>query len=156
GVIKNIVKDEALAADALQDTFVKYWQKGDQYDPEKSRLFTWLLRIARNTAIDKYRSISRRGEKEIQTADSLVHIGGSKSPDMSLLDMRDKVGSLEEKYQQVIRVLFFEGMTQKEASENLSIPIGTVKTRLRFALKELRKIFQERTIPSLITILLWI
>ena len=156
GIIRNIVRDDDLAADVLQDSFVKIWQKGDQYDPSKARLFTWLLRICRNTAIDKYRSVTSRGEKEIHTSDSFVHIGGSKSADMSLMDMEDQVNKLEHKYSVVIHSLFFQGMTQKEASERLDIPIGTVKTRLRFALNKLRKIYQENAIPVLIILLLLI
>jgi len=152
GVIRNIVKDEAHARDALQDSFIKYWQKGKNYDPQKAKLFTWLLKIARNTAIDKYRSINNRGSKEIQTSDFNVNNNGYNQIRPQFIDMQDQVQKLEWKYQEVIQALFFKGMTHKEASESLNLPLGTIKTRLRNGLRQLRKIFGEHELAIMILI----
>ena len=155
GVIKNIVKDDAHAQDVLQDSFVKYWKHSKTYDPKKAGLFAWLLRIARNTAIDKYRSINSRNTKEIRTNEYSVHIKNRDTFRPELMDVQNHVGNLELKYQKVINALYFKGMTQIEASEFLDIPLGTVKTRLRNGLKQLRKVFgkQEYVIAILIYIL---
>ncbi len=152
GVIKNIIKDDGLAKDVLQDTFVKFWKKGKTYDPEKAKLFTWLLRITRNTAIDKYRSINNRGDKEIQTSEFNVNIKSKRQFSPQLLDMGDHVARLDLKYREIIRALFYQGMTQKEASEALNLPLGTVKTRLRDGLKNLRKVFGDKDFTIMILI----
>jgi len=155
GIIKNIIKDDDLAKDVLQDTFVKFWKKGKSYDPQKAKLFTWLLRITRNTAIDKYRSVNNRGDKEIQTADFNVNIESNNRFSPQLIDLGDHVARLDFKYREIIKALFYQGMTQREASESLGLPLGTVKTRLRDGLKHLRKIFGDKdfTIMILISVL---
>ena len=65
GVILKITINEEIAEDALQETFVKVWKNTHKYDSSKAKLFTWLFRIARNTAIDKLRSYNNKFEKEI-------------------------------------------------------------------------------------------
>ncbi len=141
GVIYKVVRNEDLAQDALQESFVKIWKNSEQYDPSKARLFTWLFRICRNTAIDKYRSETGKQEREIQIDVSDVYRKGVESIRPEELDVLDKVNELDEKYQIVLQALFFEGMTQQEASEKLEMPLGTVKTRLKIALRELRKVY---------------
>ena len=141
GVIHKVTTDSALAEDALQETFIKIWRYAKKYDPNKAKLFTWLYRIARNTAIDKLRSHNLKFEREVQISDSNVY----KLPTMSLnqdaLDLQKHVDTLDVKYQIVLRALFFEGMTQQEASDELDIPLGTVKSRLKIGLRELKKIY---------------
>lgn len=154
GVIKTMLKDEALAQDALQESFIKIWKNADQYDPKKARLFTWLLRICRNTAIDKLRSSQKRTLREIQIDDSNVNELGTSSFKPQLIDIKDILAGLDQKYQEVINALFFKGMTQVEASEELDIPLGTVKTRLKIALRELRTTFGDDALLILMTLIL--
>jgi RNA polymerase sigma-70 factor (ECF subfamily) len=154
GVVKVIVKDESLAQDVLQDSFLKIWQHADQYDPQKSRLFTWLLRICRNTAIDKLRSTKKRNSREIQIDDSNVNMSGGYSFKPQLMDIKDLMKGLEDKYQDVLVALFFLGMTQVEASEELNIPLGTVKSRLKIGLRELRTVFGDEAL-LLISMIFW-
>jgi RNA polymerase sigma-70 factor (ECF subfamily) len=66
GVILKIVTDEYIAQDVLQESFVKIWKNAKKYDPKKAKLFTWLYRVAYNTAIDKIRSTSNKTSNEIQ------------------------------------------------------------------------------------------
>ncbi|MBT8274269.1 MAG: sigma-70 family RNA polymerase sigma factor, partial [Bacteroidia bacterium] len=73
GVILKVTINEALAEDALQETFIKIWRYSKKYDPSKAKLFTWIYRIARNTAIDKLRSHNLKFEKEVQISDSNVY-----------------------------------------------------------------------------------
>ncbi|NNK87265.1 MAG: RNA polymerase sigma factor, partial [Flavobacteriaceae bacterium] len=124
-----------------QETFIKIWRYAQKYDPKKAKLFTWLYRIARNTAIDKLRSRKTKSDKEIQINDSNVYQIPAMSLNQDALDLKDHVATLDKKYQIVLRALFFEGMTQQEASEELNIPLGTVKSRLKIGLRELRKIY---------------
>ena len=141
GVAYKVVKDEDLAQDILQESFVKIWKKSDTYDPTKAKLFTWLFRITRNTAIDKLRSANTKTEKEIQMDVSDVYNLGIESIKPEFLDVRENLEKIEEKYQIVLDALFFQGMTQQEASDELDIPLGTIKSRLKIGLRELKKIY---------------
>lgn len=141
GVISKIIKDPDLAQDVLQESFIKIWKNGKSYDAKKAKLFTWLYRIARNTAIDKYRSTSTKFEKEIQIEDSNVYKLSVMSLNQDAIDLKKHIAALDAKYQIVLNALFFEGMTQQEASEELNIPLGTIKSRLKIGLRELKKVY---------------
>ena len=153
GVIAMIVKDESLAQDVLQESFLKIWKRADQYDPQKARLFTWLLTICRNTAIDRLRATQKRAGREIQMDDSIVNIGESNF-NPATIDIKDLLGTLEDKQKEVIEALYFKGLTQQEASKALNIPLGTVKTRLKIGLRQLRTIFGDGALLILITLTL--
>lgn len=141
GVAYKVVKDEELAQDVLQESFVKIWKKSDSYDATKAKLFTWLFRITRNTAIDKLRSTNTKTDKEIQIDISNVYNVGIQSTKPELMDVRENLDKIDDKYQIVLDALFFQGMTQQEASEELDIPLGTIKSRLKIGLRELKKIY---------------
>ncbi|AWH73147.1 RNA polymerase subunit sigma-70 [Dokdonia sp. Dokd-P16] len=141
GVAIKVTHDEELAQDVLQESFVKIWKNAHKYDADKARLFTWLFRVVQNTAIDKVRSRKRKMNKEVQTNDSNVYHVQSTSLAIEHMDIQEHANGLEDKYRVVIDALFFQGMTQQEASEELNIPLGTVKSRLKIGLRELRKLF---------------
>ncbi|WP_437399411.1 RNA polymerase sigma factor [Flagellimonas lutimaris] len=151
GVAYKVVKDEDLAQDVLQESFIKIWKKADTYDASKAKLFTWLFRITRNTAIDKLRSVTNKSDKEIQIDVSDVYNVGVKGINPEHLDIQENLDKIEEKYRIVLEALFFEGMTQQEASDELDIPLGTIKSRLKIGLRELGKIYG--TTMSLLLIL---
>ncbi len=141
GVAFKVVKDEMLAQDVLQESFIKIWKKAETYDPTKAKLFTWLFRITRNTAIDKLRSGKSKSDKEIQIDVSDVHNVGIEGLNPDLMDIRENLKKIDSKYKIVLEALFFESMTQQEASDELEIPLGTIKSRLKIGLRELRKIY---------------
>lgn len=141
GVILKITLNEALAEDALQESFVKIWKYAKKYDSKKAKLFTWMYRIARNTAIDKLRSHNLKFTKEVQISDSNVYKLSTDSLNQDTIDLKKHVANLESKYQVVLNALYFEGMTQQEASEELKIPLGTIKSRLKIGLRELKKVY---------------
>lgn len=141
GVAFKVVRDEELAQDVLQESFVKIWKKSDTYDATKAKLFTWLFRITRNTAIDKLRSVNTKADKEIQIDVSDVYNLGVNSTRPEFMDVKENLEKIESKYQVVLDALFFQGMTQQEASDELDIPLGTIKSRLKIGLRELKKIY---------------
>ncbi|MCX7547915.1 RNA polymerase sigma factor [Xanthomarina sp. F1114] len=141
GVILKVLNDEELAQDALQETFIKVWKNAKSYNSKKAKLFTWLYRIAYNTAIDKVRSQTNKTSKEIQIEASNVYKLTSESLNQDVMDLKTHLKSIDEKYQIVINALYFEGMTQQEASDELDIPLGTIKSRLKIGLRELKKIY---------------
>ena len=142
GIALKVVRDEELAQDVLQESFVKIWRKSDTYDSTKAKLFTWLFRITRNTAIDKLRSINTKSDREIQMDVSDVYNVGIESIKPEFLDVKENLDKIELKYQVVLDALFFQGMTQQEASDELDIPLGTIKSRLKIGLRELKKIYE--------------
>lgn len=146
GIALKTTQDEDLAKDVLQESLMKIWNKIDTYDKEKSKLFTWIFRVTRNTAIDKIRSYKTKSDKEIQIEVSNVYNLGVNTLKPEHIDVKDHLSSLDEKYQIVIEALFFKGMTQQEASEELDIPLGTIKSRLKIGLRELRKVFIPATL----------
>lgn len=141
GVVKKIISDDEVARDVLQESFVKIWRYAKKYDATKAKLFTWLYRIAYNTAIDKVRSLKNKTEKEVQIEVSTVYKVTSNELNQDVLDLKKHLKTIDEKYQIVINALFFEGMTQQEASDELDIPLGTIKSRLKIGLRELKKIY---------------
>lgn len=141
GVIKKVISDEDTAQDVLQETFVKVWRYSKKYDSSKAKLFTWLYRIAYNTSIDKIRALKNKTENEVQIETSSVYKVSFGELNQDVLDLKKHLGNLDKKYQIVINALFFEGMTQQEASDELDIPLGTIKSRLKIGLRELKKIY---------------
>lgn len=141
GVVLRIVQSPELAQQVLQDTFVKAWRNATSYDAAKGRLFTWLLNIARNTAIDATRTAHYQNSRKTDNLDGLVHQPGGNTLNTDVLGVREVVDSLDEKYKLLIDLVYFQGYTQEEAAEETGIPLGTIKTRLRYAIGELRKVF---------------
>lgn len=144
GVVLRIVQSRELAEQVLQDTFVKAWRNGTSYDASKGRLFTWLVNIARNTAIDATRTAHFQHYRKTESLENLVHRPGGESLNPDHLGVREVVDRLEEKYRTLIELIYFQGYTQEEAAEATGIPIGTIKTRLRYAIIELRKVFGDK------------
>ncbi|MBC2845728.1 RNA polymerase sigma factor [Winogradskyella flava] len=141
GVIYNIVKDPDISQELMQDVFIKAWQKAESYSPQKGRFFTWLINIARNAAIDKTRSKAYRQSRQNLDADNFVDIISSHDNLDSSTDaigIKKFVTNLGQKCKDVIELLYFKGFTQKEASEELNMPIGTIKTRNRNCIQQLR------------------
>ena len=141
GVINTIVRDEGLAQEICQDVFVKIWNRSDSYTNSKGRFFTWILNIARNAAIDQVRSKSYKQEKKNLSADYFVGILNKTDDtdhDIDKESLKKLVKNLKAKCIELIEMLYFNGLTQKEAAEELNIPIGTVKTRNRSCISQLR------------------
>jgi len=139
GVIIKMIKDEGLANDLLQEVFIKVWQKIGQYNEDKGRFYTWVYRIARNTTINKIRS----SKPENHTGDFSVyeHRLNTENLHIDALDLRGKVGSLDQKYKEVVELIYFQGYTHQQVHDLLDIPMGTIKTRLRRALQKLSTIY---------------
>lgn len=144
-VINNLVKDREEAEDVLQDVFVKIWKNIDSYNESKGRFYTWILNIARNTSIDKLRSKGFNNSRKNLPADNFVHLLDDSSRLVNRIDaigLQEFVKKLKPKCIQIINLLFFKGYTQQEASDELEIPLGTVKTQNRNCINDLRHFLQ--------------
>jgi RNA polymerase sigma-70 factor (ECF subfamily) len=142
GVIKQVVSETEEAEDVLQKTFVRIWTSFDSYDPAKGRLYTWMLRIARNLAIDSVRSKHEKMKSQtrhIGAQEQLIdrhYVAQEKYHDgIGLTTLLQKLGA---EHRHIIDLAYYEGYTQEEIAQQLNIPLGTIKTRIRQALQQLR------------------
>ena len=139
-VILNVVKDETIAADTLQEVFVKIWKQIESYDDSKGRLFTWMMNVARNASIDTVRSKAFQNSKQNnELTENHNDVLGSTQTNTDAIGLRKIVYTLKEEHRTLIELSYFQGYTQDEISKMLQIPLGTVKTRMRTALTQLRQ-----------------
>ena len=142
GIIFSIVLNEGLAEEILQDVFVKVWTNAKSYSVQRGRFFTWVLNISRNAAIDSTRSKSFKNDKKNFSPTNFVDIVNQSDHldrKVNAIGIKKFVSALKPTCIQIIDLLFFKGYTQAEASKELSMPLGTLKTRNRMCLNDLRR-----------------
>ena len=146
GAVLRIVQSEEKAEEIVQETFLKIWKSATSFDGTKGNFFTWALNIARNTAIDSVRSSDFRSSQKTDPFDFLAYSQNHPSEETATdhIGLPEIVGKLAGKYRTVIDLAYFQGYTQSEIEEEMNVPIGTVKTRLRLVIRELRKIFTKQ------------
>ena len=134
--------DAGLAEELAQEVMVTLWRKADQFDPAKSSLATWLYRIARNRRID----VLRRDRIDfVDPLDTVNETGEDPETDRRIdLQQREErlrtaMLSLPEEQLSLVRLAFFEGLSHSEIAERVSLPLGTVKSRIRLAFTRLRR-----------------
>ncbi len=144
GVISRIITDTATAEDLLQETFLKIWNSFSGYDAGKGRLFTWMVNIARNLAIDKIRSKDFKNQNKNQDLENNVTFIDERKNTVynpELLGVKELVETLKPEQKAIIELVYFKGYTHVEAADELGVPLGTIKTRLRMAIMLLRRHF---------------
>lgn len=143
-VILSIVPDRELANDVLQEAFVKIWKQIETYDNTKGRLFTWMLNVTRNTSIDSVRSKNfQHSQQNRELTENVYDAGGSTETNTDKIGLRKIIYKLKKEQRILIELSYFEGFTQDEISKMLNIPLGTVKTRLRTALIQLKQVIKQ-------------
>ncbi|HMD00974.1 MAG TPA: sigma-70 family RNA polymerase sigma factor [Ferruginibacter sp.] len=146
GIIYRMVENRELAEDILQEAFVKIWNNFSNYDTVKGRLFTWMLNITRNLTIDTLRSKSYKKQGKISADENSVsnYTDDSKIAErFDAMGLRKELANLKPDQRTIIDLAYFNGYTQDEISKTMGIPLGTVKTRMRSAIIELRKILKS-------------
>ena len=147
GIIFNLVRNREEAEDILQEVFVKIWNNIDTYNESKGRLYTWMLNITRNTTIDKLRSKGYNNSQKNLSVDNFVYMLEDNSSKLinriDVLGIKKFISKLKPRCIQLIELLFFQEYTQQEASDELEIPLGTVKTQSRNCINELRTMVNE-------------
>jgi RNA polymerase sigma-70 factor, ECF subfamily len=145
GVIYRLVEDKELGEDILQEAFVKIWNNFSNYDAAKGRLFTWMLNLTRNLTIDTLRSKGYKKQSKISGDENTVSNLADNNTTAERFDaigVRKQLANLKPEQRIIIDMAYFNGYTQDEISKEMGIPLGTVKTRMRTAILELRKLLQ--------------
>lgn len=151
GIIIRIVIHKDYADEVIQDVFVKIWKHVDLFNHAKGRLYTWMINIARNASLDYIKSKHVKNEQKNQSFPDIVnnkesHIfacsyQAEKSDYIGFGTVLDK---LKPEWKKLIEMVYYHGYSQPEIADELDIPLGTVKTRLRSALFHLREILKEQ------------
>jgi RNA polymerase sigma factor (sigma-70 family) len=144
-VIFRLVPDKTLCEDILQEAFVKIWNNFNSYDKSKGRLFTWMLNLTKNLTIDTLRSKGYKKQTKISGDENTVSNVQDSNTGVDKFDtvgLRNQLSALKPEQRTIIDMAYFSGYTQDEISKALDIPLGTVKTRMRAAILELRKNLQ--------------
>lgn len=145
GIIQRVIADQEIAEDVLQEGLVKIWNSIQQYDPSKGRLFTWMVNVVRNLSIDKVRSKDYRNHSKNQDLENHVNsidIQRNSEYKPELMGVKDLLLKLRPEQKVIVDMIYFQGYTHVEVAEELAMPLGTVKTRLRMGIIELRKYFK--------------
>ncbi|WP_420460232.1 RNA polymerase sigma factor [Neolewinella sp.] len=151
-IIGRIVTEPQICEEVLQDVLLRIWENADSYEPGKSRLFTWMARIARNAAIDRVRSKGYRQNGKTDGIDAIVvnHTTLSETMPVEHIGLAKLLDALDNNYRSIIDLLYFKDYTQAETAEALDLPLGTVKTRSRRALQKLRELLKNELIILLV------
>jgi RNA polymerase sigma factor (sigma-70 family) len=139
-IILQIVKSPEAANDILQEVFVSIWRKIESYDPIKGRLFTWMLNISRNASIDMLRSKNyQNSQKNQEITDNVYGLNQVTQTSIDSIGLSKFLGKLRPEQRVLIELAYFKGYTHDEIAQIEDIPLGTVKTRIRSALLQLRE-----------------
>jgi len=146
GIIYRMVENRELAEDILQEAFIKIWNNFSSYDMGKGRLFTWMLNLTRNLTIDTLRSKGYKKQGKISGDENTVsnYTDDSRIAErFDAMGLRKQLANLKPEQRSIIDLAYFNGYTQDEISKEMGIPLGTVKTRMRTAILELRKMLGQ-------------
>ncbi len=145
-LLLRILRDPTEAADVLQDVFWEAWQGAATYDAGRGTPEAWMVTRARSRAIDRVRSIRRRGETFVAPVEE--HLAPDPAEPAALVVeraenrglLRGALEQLPEAQREVIELAYYAGLTQTEIAQHLKQPLGTVKTRIRLGLERLREV----------------
>jgi RNA polymerase sigma-70 factor (ECF subfamily) len=148
----RILQNTVMAEEATQDAFLKVWRLADRWDSNKGQLLSWLLTVARHSAIDRLRQEKRQSiPNQTSLEDTMPIVSHTDVPDDPMLRdgqlLRQLMHQLPPEQAQAIEMAFFGGLTHSELAARLNLPLGTVKARIRMGIQKLRNYWQEATEP---------
>ncbi len=148
GLALRVLQHSALAEEAVQDTFLKVWRRSVSWDPSKGQLSSWLLTIARHTAIDLWRRERRQMASSSEPLELTLELQNhpANADNAHWFEgqvLRQLLTRIPPEQALVIQLAFFQGMTHSQMADYLGWPLGTVKTRTRSGLEKLRALWQE-------------
>ncbi|HEX8221937.1 MAG TPA: sigma-70 family RNA polymerase sigma factor [Chloroflexia bacterium] len=151
GLALRMVGDPGLAEEVVQEVFLKLWSRPDSYSPQKGAFVSWLLSLVHHRAVDELRKRSRT-EVALDNDQplSVINTRPDPQPDPSeqvwVMEqqrvVRQALGELPENQRLVLELAYFGGLSQSQIAERTSQPLGTVKTRMRMGLQNLRGLLE--------------
>jgi RNA polymerase sigma-70 factor (ECF subfamily) len=150
GLILRILKDRSEAEEVLQEVFVQAWTRADSYNAALGSPAGWLVRVARNRAIDRLRANAARA----RAMDAAPLPAGVESPETRAAQSEQQrtvaraLGALPDDQRELIEHAYFLGLTQTELAARFRLPLGTVKTRIRTGMLALRQQLQQTLIEQ--------
>jgi len=154
GLALRVVRDEALAEDAVQEAFLAIWRGAARFLPERGKASTWILTLVHRRAVDLVRREQRRRTEPLPEVEA-AHEGGSADEAMWLRLERERVQAalarLPDQQREAIELAYYGGFTQSELAERLGEPLGTIKSRMFTGLARLRELLESdawTTTPS--------
>ena len=151
----RLLGDGPAAEEIVQETFLKLWRQPEAYQPTRGRLFAWLLGVAHHRAVDVLRrrqleerhriAAVPRGQSLVEHLDNLGLASAEGDPQARLGNVEQRValqralGRLPNEQRLALELAYYRGMTQAEIATCLAEPLGTIKTRMRLAMHQLRK-----------------
>lgn len=142
-IILQIIRNPAPAHDVLQDVFVNIWRRIETYDPVKGSLFTWMLNISRNASIDLLRSAGyKNNQKNRELTENVYERDSVAQINTDNIGLAGFLEKLRPDLRVLIELSYLKGYTHEEIAQIEDIPLGTVKTRIRSALLQLRELLK--------------
>jgi len=146
GMARRLGADAITADEIVQDTFMNIWRKAAFFSPERGAALPWIFAIARNVRIDRMRRQTNWQElgraRDHQQADEPLPDEALQRSQMKI-KLEAALASLPPEQAAVVRMAFFEGLTQRDIARTLAIPLGTVKTRTTIAYRKIKAAIQE-------------
>ena len=146
GIAVRILKRHSFAEDAIQMSYLKIWNNINQYDSDKSTLFTWMSSIVKNTSLDIRRLKPFQAEEITESFNTTVHCCEKVYVDTNGIDTKRLIEGLDEKYAFIIEHLYLKGYSQSELANEFTMPIGTIKTRVKKGIMILRSRLEKEPV----------
>ncbi len=149
GMVRRVVNDRSAAEEITLDTFHQVWRQARNFDSERGRPSSWVITIARNRAIDRLRATRWDRQEQTPLEDVTPFLAAEGTPEQSTYLseqqklVRAALANLKTDQRQLIEIAFFAGLTHQEISDKLSLPLGTIKTRIRAGMIKLRELLAE-------------
>jgi len=142
----RLTGDRTIAEEVTQDVFLKLWNGTSVYQADKGKFSSWLLTITRNKAIDEIRRVKRHDHEPMLEKDALIEQAGSTEVEVEWKEKREEIreeireaiAELSLEQQEIIELFYFKGYSQQKIADQCKLPLGTVKGRIRLALKHLK------------------
>ncbi|MGH3073174.1 MAG: sigma-70 family RNA polymerase sigma factor [Gaiellaceae bacterium] len=147
GLAYRVLRDEALAEDAVQEAFLGLWRSAGSFMPERAKASTWILTLVHRRAVDLVRREQRRRSEPLESAPEPAE-GSAEEAAWLRLD-RERVqaalAQLPDQQREAIELAYYGGYTQSELAERLGQPLGTIKSRMFAGMSRLRELLEEGT-----------
>ena len=148
GMIVSIVKGREEAEDVLQEVFLRIWEKAHLFDADRGHVYSWIVTLTRNQAIDRIRSKGYQTQPKDGESPAILQETNFDPLETTIFSDRSELvkkalNEIPAEQQEVIRIAYYRGMSQPEIAEHLNLPLGTVKTRTRLGMIKLKNILEE-------------